>query len=223
MPTLKILSTLLVFSLVMTGCMRRIGSDHYAADSVGQASQSYPGYVVNARKVTVGNKDGVNSGAAIGALAGGIGGAQIGGGHKANAVGGVVGALAGGVLGNFINDELNTQEGIEYTVRLDNGQIMTTVQGPEPALRVGERVLFVYSPNGRSRVQAYADSVPAYSAQPAQYAQAQPVPVAAPVAPQPVQQPVVYHAPPQHAHAPRPVGNAPIPFDNVQTVRFQRH
>jgi outer membrane lipoprotein SlyB len=91
------------------------------------------------------------TGAFIGALAGGAVGSLFGGGWGrvvASGAGAVVGATAGAAA----ERQLSRQQGLEYTVRLDNGRMVSIVQGPEPSFGVGQRVIVQTSSQGRARV-----------------------------------------------------------------------
>ena len=136
------------------GCARDISSSSYSEGNVGDVSTTYRGIIVAAREVNVTGSDnlsdnttGIVGGGALGALAG----SQIGKGRGsvAGAVG--IGAL-GAVAGALAEKELKKQQGMEYTVELQNGKIKTIVQGMEPRFQSGQRVLLMVNPNGRSRV-----------------------------------------------------------------------
>ena len=64
----------------------------------------------------------------------------------------VVGGLAGGTAGHLIEQKLKEQDGIEYQVKLDRGDVVTIAQGIEPKLVVGQRVLIIESHGARSRI-----------------------------------------------------------------------
>ena len=91
-------------------------------------------------------------GAGAGAVVGGIGGSGIGGGCG-SAVLAVVGAVAGGLLGAAAEEGLTRTQGVEITVREDDGTMRAYVQEVEPnqVFRVGERVR-IMTVNGTSRV-----------------------------------------------------------------------
>lgn len=190
--------------LMVGGCARRISQNYYAAGSVGEASHTYRGYIVSVRKVEIGGGESFSdnkAGMAVGAIGGGLLGSQIGGGVKANIVGGVLGAALGAAAGGFAEDALSSQDGMEYSVQLDNGQLMTVVQGVDEVYPVGQRVLVIVSNEGRSRI--VPDNTPApvrvVQAQPPQYT---PAAVAPQAAPAPYQGPVQYV---QAAPQPQPV------------------
>jgi len=195
--------------LVVSSCTRRISPNTYSAASVGEASQTFRGVVIGLRQIEVKEAERLQDnsmGMGVGALAGGALGSQIGSGTSANVVGAVVGALAGGTAGTFLQDSMGTQDGIEYTVQLDNGRAMTVVQGPESPVSVGQRVLVIISQAGRSRVVADSSAHPA----PVQH-YAAPVHYQQPAAPQPQHQqqvaPQQYHyqqPAPQQQHQQQP-------------------
>lgn len=137
-------------SLLICGCSNDYSGNSYEGHAVGEVSRSDSGTIISMRKIKI-NPETSNLGA--GALLGGAGGALVGsafgkGGGKILAAG--IGALAGGVAGNAIQNR--SQEGFEYTVRLDSGATIAVTQGVEPALSVGQKVSVVVSSKGRSRV-----------------------------------------------------------------------
>jgi outer membrane lipoprotein SlyB len=154
-----------VLSVVMTGCARTIDSNVYSAASIGEASFTYQGTIINARKVRVDASEtleGNSTGIGMGALGGAALGSTMGSGN--GTAGAMVGlGLLGAVAGAFAEKKLKSQEGVEYTVKLTNGQLMTSVQGLETAFAVGQHVLLMVSHDGRSRI--VADSSPVQEAQ----------------------------------------------------------
>ena len=145
---------MLAVAILSSGCARRISSNTYHADHVGEASFSYQGTVVSVRKVTVKEAERMQDNT-TGMVAGGLGGAVLGstiGKGTGQGVAAIGGGLLGATAGAFLQDYLGTQDGIEYVVRLTNGQIMTVVQAPDNPLSVGQRVLVIVGDAGRSRV-----------------------------------------------------------------------
>ncbi|MCC2646001.1 MAG: hypothetical protein K0R02_66 [Rickettsiaceae bacterium] len=144
---------LCIVSFLVTSCASDIQSNAYDSASVGEASFTYQGVVISARKVVVRPEslEKNQTGIGVGALAGGVAGNQFGkgGGNLAATVGG---AVLGGVAGAFAERKLKTQEAMEYTVKLTNGQILTTVQGLDNILQIGQAVMVITSHNGRSRI-----------------------------------------------------------------------
>ena len=145
-----------VITTLMPGCARNISSDTYKADHVGEASFTYQGKIISARHVDVQEGERLEdntTGMGLGALAGGVGGYQIGKG-RGNIAATAGGAVLGGLAGAFAEKALKQQTGTEYVVKLTNGSAMTVVQAPEPVLKVGQHVMVIVSQDGRSRVVA---------------------------------------------------------------------
>ena len=138
------------------GCAREVSPDVVSASSVGEVNDAFFGTVQSMRPVTIQEGDRLQqntTGAVIGGLAGAAVGSVFGGGWgRVIATG--AGAVVGSVVGAAAERDLSRQQGIEYTVRLDNGRMITIVQGPQPALSTGQRVIVQTSSQGRARVVA---------------------------------------------------------------------
>jgi outer membrane lipoprotein SlyB len=91
-------------------------------------------------------------GAGAGAVVGGVGGSAIGGG-RGSIVAAVIGAVAGGLIGSATEEGLMRTQGVEITVREDDGSMRAYVQQVQEneVFRTGERVK-VLTVNGTSRV-----------------------------------------------------------------------
>ena len=139
---------------LLSGCARNISSNTYTAKHVGEASFTYQGTILSAREVQVKEHEylGDNStGAGVGALGGGLAGSQVGSGN--GQIAGVVGgAVIGGIAGMFAEDALKEQTGIEYTVRLTNGALMTVVRGKDAVYPAGQRVFVICGSKTAGRV-----------------------------------------------------------------------
>ena len=126
----------------IAGCASDIDSNYYSTGSVGQVSQAQGCTVVSVRPIKVSTKNG--AGTAIGGIAGGIAGSQIGGGNTAHRLGAVGGAILGGFAGNAAQEGLTSQQGYEYIVRLDNGNTVSTTQGADVLLNPGQRCQIIF-------------------------------------------------------------------------------
>ncbi len=181
----SIVTSIIVVSL-LGGCAKNISSTGYSEDEIGAVKQTYRGVVLNIRNVQVNGSDSLSDNT-MGLVGGGVGGALLGsqlGKGRGSVVGGVLGAVAGAVGGAMLEKKLKEQDGVEYTVELSSGRVMTIVQGPEPRLQPGQAVLVMVGSKGRSRV--VADQSGGMSAV---------RPQAAPVVYAPVQQPAAVPAP----------------------------
>ena len=126
----------------IAGCASDIDSNYYSTGSVGQVSQAQGCTVVSVRPIKVSTQNG--AGTAIGGIAGGIAGSQIGGGNTAHLLGAVGGAFLGGFAGNAAQEGLTSQQGYEYIVRLDNGNTVSTTQGADVLLNPGQRCQIIF-------------------------------------------------------------------------------
>ena len=148
-PTLLITS--LAAMLALGGCQSSLTGDTYSRDEARAVQTVRMGTIESLRPVKIeGTKTPIGAGA--GAVVGGIGGSGLGGG-RGSAVLAVVCAVAGGLLGAAAEEGLTRTQGVEITVREDDGTMRAYVQEVEPnqVFRVGERVR-IMTVNGTSRV-----------------------------------------------------------------------
>ena len=105
-----------------------------------------PGGVAGTRDVTIdGGRPGAlgGVGGVIGAVIGGVGGSYIGTG-RGTIVGSVVGSVLGGLAGNAAEQAASRQQGVELTVKLDDGRTVVIVQpAGQEAYKAGDRVSVV--------------------------------------------------------------------------------
>jgi len=138
-------------AMLLGGCTNSLTGDSYSRDEARRVQTIRMGTIESLRPVKI---EGTNSpiGAGAGAIIGGVGGSSIGGG-RGSIVTAVVGAVAGGVLGNMAEKGLTSAQGVEITVREDDGSMRAYVQEVQPneIFRVGERVR-IATVGGTSRV-----------------------------------------------------------------------
>lgn len=152
MKTVMNAMAMCLLSVMVMGCARDIGGASYNESTVGEASNTYVGTIVNVRNVKVApdqlsdNKMGTG----IGAAAGGLAGSHLGKG-TGRLFGALGGAVAGGVAGAYAEQELRTQMAQEYVVRLDSGRMLTLVQ-TGAVYQPGQRVYLTSSYRGKSRI-----------------------------------------------------------------------
>ena len=79
-----------------------------------------------------------------------VAGSAVGGG-RGSTIGAILGAVAGGVAGSAIEEGATRKDGVEITIRLDNGNIIAITQEADETFRPGDRVR-VLSGGGTSRV-----------------------------------------------------------------------
>lgn len=134
--------------LAMAGCASQSAST-YSREQALQEMNVRMGVVESVRPVTIaGTKSPIGAGA--GAAVGGIAGSTVGQGRGSN-VGAIVGAVAGGVAGASMEEAATKQNGIEITLRLDNGTYIAVTQVADEVFNPGERVR-ILSGGGATRV-----------------------------------------------------------------------
>ena len=142
------LATLLVTALLVSACASQSAGSY----SRGQAQREMTvrfGVVDSVRPVTIeGTKSPVGAGA--GAVIGGIAGGKIGQGRGSD-VAAVLGAVAGGIAGAAIENKATAQQGVEITIKLENGSYIAVTQAADEVFLPGERVR-ILSDYGTTRV-----------------------------------------------------------------------
>ena len=148
----KPFSTLLAALLLvagLAGCANSQSGSSYSRSQARQEMTVRQGVVESVRNVTI---EGGNTpvGTVAGAAIGGMAGSNVGGG-RGSTVGAILGAVAGGLAGSALEEKVSKKDGVEITVRLDNGQLLAIVQEADEVFQPGERVR-ILSGNGGSRV-----------------------------------------------------------------------
>ncbi|MDD7805067.1 MAG: hypothetical protein PUP46_05805 [Endozoicomonas sp. (ex Botrylloides leachii)] len=127
--TPMVLMSLLV--MMLSGCMSDLTGETYSRDEARTTQNVNFGTITEVKFVKLqGTQSGVGSlaGGAIGGIAAG---SNIGEG-SGSSVAAIAGAVAGGVLGNMAEQKLTTKQGIELTIKLDNGRYISVVQQVDP-------------------------------------------------------------------------------------------
>lgn len=141
--------TILLAALVVAGCASSKSGSVYSRDEARREATVRMGTLESVRAVMIeGTKTPV--GTVAGGAVGGIAGSSIGGG-RGSAVAAVLGAVAGGLVGSAAEEGITRRQGVELTVRLDNGEMRAIVQEADETFTVGERVRLV-SQGGVTRV-----------------------------------------------------------------------
>lgn len=141
----------LVAVLAVGGCASSMSGGAYSRSQARQAQEVQMGTVESVRNVQI---EGTRTpiGALTGAALGGVAGSMIGQGTRANTAGAIGGAVLGGMAGAAVEEGVTRQQGIEVTVRLDNGRMMAIAQGADQTFAPGERVKVITAADGTSRV-----------------------------------------------------------------------
>lgn len=148
MKTIALIS--LVSVLGLTGCAAPIaGNNSYQSYESGVAQNVQYGMVESVRPVWL-DKGSSGVGVGAGALLGGIAGSTIGHGWG-SAAAGLAGAVAGGIAGQAVERNNAQTQGIEITVRLQNGGIIAVTQPADEQFYPRERVRLLTA-NGKTRI-----------------------------------------------------------------------
>ncbi len=164
----KVLPSLLIMMLFVSGCARDLSSNVYTSDST--LSLTLEGKVLSSRSIIIKENDklAANSGGMLaGGLAGGAAGSTVGGGNgKAAAM--VGGVIAGALIGAVAEGALSEQDGIEYIIKVNTSNLksdyyegtgamrqaissattsglVTIVQGKADPLAKGQKVYVIFS------------------------------------------------------------------------------
>jgi len=146
------ISVLSLICLIVTGCTTpsSMSGSVYSRDQARKVQTVHEGEVIMVREVLI---EGTKSGA--GALAGGILGFALGstiGGGSGKGVARAVGTVAGAAAGAATEEKATRQTGLEITVKLDNGEVVSIVQGADEAFDEGDSVRVLRRPDGTARV-----------------------------------------------------------------------
>lgn len=150
MKTVLIASTLALATLLQ-GCATRSYSNGVYTDADTQRAHSItPATVMAVRAVTIerathgmGAAVGGNVGTALGGAASKSGSGQF--------FAAVLGGAAGSLLGQAVESKAALHPGLEISMRLDDGQLISVVQAADEPFKRGDRVR-VLSAEGKSRV-----------------------------------------------------------------------
>lgn len=145
------LMPLAIVGLLFSSCAQdSLTGDTYSRSEAGQAQSVRTGRVTAVRYVKI--EGGNKTGAVLGGVGGGVLGNQIGSG-SGRAAATVGGALLGTAVGSHVEQNVNSRQGIEITVKLDQGGSVAIVQevNPRESFEVGDRVRVLFS-GGRDRV-----------------------------------------------------------------------
>ncbi len=144
------LISLLTLGALLAGCVSSSSGEVYSRGQARQAQTVQMGTVESVRPVQIeGTKSGL--GAVGGGVAGGFAGSTIGGG-SGSTLAAVGGALAGAAVGALAEEKLTHANGIEITVKLDSGSLLSVVQEDDVMFYVGDRVRVLTSSGGTTRV-----------------------------------------------------------------------
>jgi outer membrane lipoprotein SlyB len=147
----KLLVCLPVVMMLASCAQDSMSGDVYAQRDVRMMQTVHSGRVTKVRLIRIqGEREG---GTMVGGVSGALLGSTIGRGCAANTAGAIGGALLGGVIGSHAAQEMGSRNGVEITVRQDQGGTVAVVQelNPREYFYVGDRVQ-VIATGARARV-----------------------------------------------------------------------
>lgn len=134
---------------MLGGCASSTSGSVYSTGQARSEQTVRLGVVESVRQVRIeGSRSGV--GAAAGGATGGVAGSTVSSG-KVGTIGTILGAVAGGVAGNALEERATRRDGLEITVRLENGDLRAITQDADETFKPGERVRLL-SGGGTTRV-----------------------------------------------------------------------
>lgn len=149
-PTLLLTASLSAV-LLLSGCASNLNGSTYSRADARAVQTVRLGTIESLRPVQI---EGTRTpiGAIAGAAVGGIAGSGVGGG-RGSSIATVLGGVAGGMAGAAAEEGLTRSQGVEITVREDDGSLRAYVQAVQEneIFRVGERVR-IMTVDGTSRV-----------------------------------------------------------------------
>jgi len=127
----------------LSGCAQGLGGGTYSRDEARREQSVRMGVVESVRTVQI---EGTRTpiGPAAGAVVGGIAGSTVGGGRGSD-IATVLGAVAGGLAGAAAERGVTRRQGVEITVKLDNGALVAIVQEADETFKPGDRVRILSS------------------------------------------------------------------------------
>ncbi len=133
---------------LVAGCANpRTSASEYSASQIGREQTVRMATVESVRAIQI-DKGQTGVGTGAGAVVGGVAGSNVGQG-KGAVIGAVIGAVAGGIAGQAIENNASKQDGLEITVRLDNGELRAIVQAVDgQQFQPGERVRLLSGAGG---------------------------------------------------------------------------
>lgn len=138
---MRILNLGLAFfaAVAVAGCATGQGAGDYERTETRRVMSVRLGVIEGVRAVKL---EGTQSpiGSLGGAAVGGIAGSTVGGG-KGSAIAAVVGAVVGGIAGAAAEEGLTRSQGVELTLKMDNGEMLAVTQEDQGEnFQPGERV-----------------------------------------------------------------------------------
>ena len=145
------LISVLTAAVLLAGCASSKSGEVYFRSEARQTMTVQLGAVEFVKAVQVeDSKSGI--GTVAGGIIGGVAGSTIGGG-KGSTLAALGGAVGGAIAGNVAEEKLTKFNGLEITVKLDDGGVLAVVQADDVMFAVGDRVRVLTGRDGTTRVE----------------------------------------------------------------------
>jgi outer membrane lipoprotein SlyB len=141
---------LLCMAIVGCGTPSSHSSNTISRSQAGTVQTVQDGEILYVRPVTI-----EGSKSPVGAIAGGVLGYTVGnsvGGGRGTKIARVAGAVGGAAAGSAVQQNVTQEQGLEITVQLDSGPIISIVQSADEPFNDGDRVRVLQRPDGTARV-----------------------------------------------------------------------
>ena len=124
---MKKIISLATFICLFTSCANSsLKPDTYDRDSVQKISNVLYGEIVSLKKVTI--EGGTKSGTIVGGLVGAAAGSQVSESKPESEIGAVIGGAIGATLGGNVSKSIQSVEGVQLTINMDDGRTISVVQ-----------------------------------------------------------------------------------------------
>ena len=148
---MKKIISLATFICLFTSCVNpSLKPDTYDRDSVQKISNVLYGEIVSLKKVTIEGE--TKSGTIVGGLVGAAAGSQVSDSKPESEIGAVIGGAIGATLGGNVSKNIQSADGIQLTINMDDGRTISVVQETSQySFSIGDLVE-VISTKGKTRV-----------------------------------------------------------------------
>ncbi len=141
------IKTLLMIAsvLLVTACASSNSGSVYSRDEAKRMQTVKTGVVESVRQVQIeGTKTPI--GTVAGGAIGGIAGSSVGSGRTSSVVA-VIGAVAGAIAGSAVEEVATRKDGLELTIKLDGGGLVSIVQEADEMFKAGDKVRIIENGN----------------------------------------------------------------------------
>jgi outer membrane lipoprotein SlyB len=145
-------AVIILLCVAVAGCSSSSShsSGSISRSQAGRVQTVQDGEVIYVRPVMI-----EGSKSPVGAIAGGVLGYTVGnsvGGGRGRKMARAAGTVGGAAAGSAVQQNVTQEQGLEITVQLDSGQIISIVQSADEPINDSDRVRVLQRPDGTARV-----------------------------------------------------------------------